>query len=225
MNITKMQNIIQNYDLFIFDLDDTLVKTEDIHYNAWVNTIKHFLNKDFHIDRNTFLSIFHSKIPNSITNYLNKLFNINDCSKIIEFKNNKYFEMINDQKNNIKMIDGVHKFIENIIINNKKFVIVTNGLKCHVNFFSELFPILKNSSKNYYREMFKNKKPDPECFQRVIDDFPNTRKICFEDSITGIHAVTQLPEITVYYVNSSEYFYHDYIVNNYNITHINNFEE
>ena len=92
-------------------------------------------------------------------------------------------------------------------------------------FFSELFPILKKSSKNYSRELFKIKKPNPECYFKVLDDFPNMRKVGFEDSITGIHAITQIPEITTYYINKSNYVHHEYILNNYKVKHINDYKE
>ena len=121
------------------------------------------------------------------------------------------------------MVKGCEKLINKILENNKKFVIVSNTLKEQIDFFSELFPILKNSTKNYYRELLKNKKPNPECYLKVVEDFPNKKFIGFEDSITGVHAITRVPEILTYYVNNDTYFHHKYILENYNITHINDY--
>jgi hypothetical protein len=75
------------------------------------------------------------------------------------------------------MIEGFEDFIKKIIENKKEFIIVTNTLKENIDFFSELFPILKKSSKNYYREMFKNKKPNPECYLNVLKDFSNKKMV------------------------------------------------
>jgi beta-phosphoglucomutase-like phosphatase (HAD superfamily) len=38
-----MNNIFNKFDLFIFDLDDTLIQTEKYHYKAWLKTLKIFL--------------------------------------------------------------------------------------------------------------------------------------------------------------------------------------
>ena len=121
------------------------------------------------------------------------------------------------------MIEGSLNFLNAIINNNKKFVIVSNTLKQNIDFFSELFPILKYSSKNYYREILKNKKPHPECYLKVIDDFPKKKKVCFEDSLVGIHACSQVHEIDMYFINTTNYIYCDYIINNYKINQIENY--
>jgi beta-phosphoglucomutase-like phosphatase (HAD superfamily) len=211
-----MDDIINNYDLFIFDLDDTLVKTETYHYKAWMNILKHELGDEFYIDCDTFIAKFHSSKNNSINDYLNEL-NINDIVGIIDKKKKEYLKLIYDEQSNIKLIDGLSDLIEAILHANKKFVIVSNSPKDNIDFFSELFPILKNSSKNYYREMLINRKPHPECYLKVITDFPNYRYIGFEDSITGIHAMTQVKEIDAVFINHSSYHYYDFIVKNYHL--------
>jgi beta-phosphoglucomutase-like phosphatase (HAD superfamily) len=219
-----MDNIINNYDLFIFDLDDTIVKTEHIHYKSWLLAIENTLGYKYNIEHNTFYSIFHSNNQNSIKDYLKNIHNL-EIEDIIKKKDNIYFALINEYKNDIKMIDGCEDFINQIIENKKQFIIVSNTLKEKILFFSELFPILKKSSKNYSRELFKIKKPNPECYFKVLDDFPNMRKVGFEDSITGIHAITQIPEITTYYINKSDYVHHEYILKNYKVNHINDYKE
>ena len=45
-----MNNIINKYDLFIFDLDNTIINTEQFHYRAWLKTIRDLLkNENFNI--------------------------------------------------------------------------------------------------------------------------------------------------------------------------------
>lgn len=212
-----MGELINKYDLFIFDLDDTLVKTENYHYNAWLRVLKNELGNDFHIDFATFISKFHSINPNSIKFYLQDELKIEDYEIVMQKKNKLYLEIIGLEQKNIKMIDGIDNFLHEIIKSNKKFVIVSNSLKSNIEFFSELFPVLKNSSKNYYRELFKNKKPNPECYLKVVEDFPNCRMVGFEDSITGIHAMTQVQNIDTFFINHLEYYYYNYIIENYKI--------
>jgi len=105
----------------------------------------------------------------------------------------------------------------NIIKNNKKFIIVSNSTKKNVVFFCELFPILNKCSKKYYGEILKCKKPDPKCYVEVIEDFPSNKIIGFEDSITGIHSMSNVKGIDTIFINNNKYFHYNYIIKNYNI--------
>jgi len=211
-----MYNIINNYDLFIFDLDDTLVKTEKLHYRCWKDVLQNKLGKSFDIDYSYFCSKFHSNEKDSIKNYLENELNINNYMELINQKNVMYLELLEQEKENLSLIYGCEELLINIINNNKQFVIVTNSLKNSIDFFSNLFPILKLSSKNYYREMFTNKKPNPECYLKVLDDFYHVENIIgFEDSITGIQAMTSVPKIQTVFINTPDYYHYDYIITNY----------
>jgi HAD superfamily hydrolase (TIGR01509 family) len=216
-------SIIDKYDLFIFDLDDTLIQSEKYHYNAWLITLKKFINDDFTMSENEFFSIFHCITQNKIPIYLQDKLHLDNYAEVIEYKNKTYFEIINREQNNIQMIDGCEEFITQILKQKKQFVIVSNSLKSNIDFFCELFPILNKSSKNYYREILKNKKPHPECYQTVVQDFPNKRLVGFEDSITGIHSITQVPIITTYFINNPNYYHYNFIINNYLVINILNY--
>jgi len=218
-------NIIDKFDLFIFDLDDTIVKTEKYHYDAWLHTLKYFINEDFYIDYNFFCTKFHSMIENSIKIYLIDELKLLNYDEIIEYKNKYYLDLIIENKDKIEQIEGINIFINKIIESNKEFIIVSNSPKSQIELFSNIFPSLKKSVKNYYREILTSKKPNPECYQKVVLDFPNKRLVGFEDSITGIQAITKVPEIVTYFVNNSTYVHYDYIIQNYNINKITSYLE
>jgi beta-phosphoglucomutase-like phosphatase (HAD superfamily) len=220
-----MENIVDKYDIFCFDLDDTIVKTEKYHYQAWLETIQENIYKDFYITFEEYCSIFHSIKENNIQDYLINNLNITNYEDIIKIKNEIYYKIITENKNEFKMIKGCEELINKILKNNKKFIIVSNTLKVQIDFFSEIFPILKYSLKNYYREIIKNKKPNPECYLKVVEDFPNKKIVGFEDSVTGIHAITKVPDIFTYYINSPHYYHNEFILNNYSVIHINNYNE
>jgi len=218
-----MVDLFSKYDLFIFDLDDTLVKTEQYHYDAWIKTLKLTISSEFEMTTEQFFYIFHSIKPNNIQNYLKYDLQICNIDETINLKNKIYYDMINNKKQELTLLEGCEQFIEEILLHNKLFVIVSNSLKQHIDFFSELFPILKKSSKNYYREILVNRKPHPECYLKVVSDFPNMKMVGFEDSITGIHSITSVPEIFTYFINIQNYYHYNYIINNYPILHINNY--
>jgi beta-phosphoglucomutase-like phosphatase (HAD superfamily) len=214
-----MNPIFDKYELFVFDLDDTLVKTEKYHYIAWMHILKQELGNEFSITYEEYILKVHSNAGSPVKDYLHDELHIADYEGIISKKNTYFIELIQKCAEHLRLVDGVTEMITAIIESNKQFVIVSNSVKTCVDYMGVLFPILKLSTKNYYREMLKNKKPHPECYLRVVQDFPNKRMIGFEDSITGIHAITQVNEIDVVFINSESYPYYDYIVKNYNLSY------
>ena len=220
-----MINFVNRYELFIFDLDDTLVKTEIYHYNAWLKTLKYYISNEYHIDHQHFFSIFHSTNADSIVNYITNELNLENFNEICKLKQKYYYELIENNKNSLNLIEGCQELLEEIIIQKKHFVIVSNNLKNNIEFFQDLFPILKKSTKIYYREMMKNKKPHPECYINVTNDFKGKKSVGFEDSITGIHAITQVPEIKAYFINNTSYYYYNFIMENYLVNQIVNYNK
>jgi HAD superfamily hydrolase (TIGR01509 family) len=215
--------IIDKYDLFIFDLDDTIFMTERIHNKAWNITLSHYLKKEYSLDFKEYCNIFHSnKSINFISEYLENDLKLNNQLEIREYKNNIYFDLI--KENNVNLNEGVEEFINLIIKNNKKFVIVTNTGKDNVDIFINKYDFMKKCDKIYTREMFVNKKPHPECYLKICKDYREYKKIGFEDSLTGVHALNQVDEIDGYFVNNKDYYHFEYIINNYkDIKWINNF--
>ena len=221
-----MNNIIKEYDLFIFELDDTIIKTEYYHYSAWLKVLKNKIDSNFSISFEYFCEKFHSKDPDSIKKYIVNKLNLENYDDIVLEKQKIYLSILNENRDNLKLMDGLENFLKLILKYNKEFVIVSNSFKSSIDFFLNHFPLLNKSSKNYYREMFINKKPNPECYLKVLNDFPNTKKIGFEDSITGIEALVKSELITVVFINSPKYIHYNYIINNYhNIITISDYSE
>ena len=170
------------------------------------------------MDYTYFTQKFHSVNCDAFKNYLLNELNIKDYDYIINKKNIYFLNLIKTK--HITLINGTQNLLELIILHNKKFVIVTNGIKDSLDYFLELFPILKKSSYNYSRETFIKKKPDPECYLQVIKDFPNMKMIGFEDSITGIHAMSQVHSIDTVFINNTQYYYYNYIKETYKLKHV-----
>lgn len=205
---------IDNYDIFMFDLDDTLIMTEHLHHKCWVDTIKEFKG-DFNIDFLSYSEIFHTSKENGIQQFLIEL-GIENVEYVTQRKNKRYSKLIKD-KTNTKLKEMVEPFFNQIISNGKDIVIVTNTQIENVRTFLEIYPVLNLASKIYTREMFQKKKPNPECYNLVLTDFPNKRYVGFEDSLTGIHAMSCIPLIDIVFVNSPEYKHYFYIINNYKL--------
>jgi len=224
--LSNIMQYINDYDIFVFDLDDTLVKSEKYHYDAWMLTLKDRLNDiSFNLSFNDFCENFHSTDPNGIQKYIKKTLKILDnvsnkevsdkeVSDIIKQKNETYLNLLKAGK--VEMIDGAELFLNEILNRGKQFVIVSNSPLSNINFFLECFPILKNSSKNYYREILKERKPHPECYQTVVKDFAHlNKKIGFEDSITGIMSLIPVSEIDPVFINNKSYIHYTKVIKTY----------
>lgn len=210
-----MKNLLK-YDLFVFDFDGTIIDTEEIHCKAWENILSKHLNSKIIININDYQKYFHSLIKNYAKHYLNILYNINyeDYDILYNLKQNEYEILIKNE--NIKLINGVEYFLNTLLNNGKKFVIVTNTSKKFIDFYSIKYPILNSALKIYTKELFINKKPNPECYLNVVNEFKNHKIIGFEDSLIGMNALYQVNNITPVLIYDKKYFYKDFIIKEYN---------
>ena len=143
-----------------------------------------------------------------------------DYESIREEKSQVFMNIIQKVKT-LEITEWSLPIIQYCIQTKTPFVIVTNSTQEQLAFYLEKFPILKKCQKYYTRESVIYKKPHPECYEKVLHDFPSaTRPIGFEDSITGIHALCQVPKIQPVFVNNKSYVYYAYIIVNYPVMNI-----
>jgi arabinose-5-phosphate isomerase len=204
------------YDLFIFDFDGTIMDTEEFHKNAWLKAILEITKLD-NIDFNMieYQKYFHNLNGTTSKNYLEIKYNISDYDSIYKRKQYYYEEFIKTEE--INLIHGVENFLNFIINNNKKFIIVTNTSNVFINIFLDKHPILKKTHKIYTKELFINRKPNPECYLKISNniEYIEMKKIGFEDSLCGMHALYQVSTITPVLIYNKDYYYNNVIFNDY----------
>jgi beta-phosphoglucomutase-like phosphatase (HAD superfamily) len=208
-----------NYDLFIFDLDDTILMTEHIHYQVWLSVLKKCVGPDFSMTYNEFCSIFHTSIHGGIERYLNDTLKLNGV-EVMKLKNQLYIEKLINNPEEFRLNEGCEELLKDIVAKGKQFVIVTNTRRMIVDNILEQFPILKLSSRTYCREDMIAPKPSHHCFSKVLEDFQCKRPVIFEDSLTGILAARSSPCKDVIFVNKPSYIHYDMIIKNYNPTYV-----
>ena len=205
-----MNNIL-NYDLFIFDFDGTLLNTEKYHCKAWNNALLKYQsqnknnNQNIQLNIGTYYKYFHSLDPLLSRNFLKIYYDIDDYETLYMKKQDEYEEIIKYE--NIGFVNGADVFLNFLINNNKKFIIVSNTSQKFIEIFKSKYPILNKAIKIYTKECFINKKPNPECYLKINNEYINEKKICFEDSLIGFHALYQVYNITPVFIYNLNYFY------------------
>lgn len=206
---------LNDYDLFVFDFDGTIMDTEKFHYKAWINILQKNVCKNIYFDYNTYIKHFHTIDVSNKKKYLLIKYDIQNYDTLYELKQKEYNKLINE--NEILLVKGFENIINFINEYNKKFVIVTNTSIKNINFFEKKYPIItKNVDKIYTKEHFIRKKPHPECYLKILNDYPNHNIIGFEDSLYGFHCLYQVDKIKPVYIYHDDYYYNTHIIKTYN---------
>ncbi len=186
---------INNYDIFIFDLDGTIIDSEIIHYQAYNNQLNNQLSYQSYCD------IFHT----------NKKEDFIKANNIDIIKKEKDFKEL--YKSNAKLIDGFEVFLNSLINTGKITCIVTNSNKERCEFIKTLHPILNYIDLWITKDDVINVKPNPEGYIKAIQQFANSNElekiIIFEDSYIGLESIINIPYVFKVFMNT----------NNYDITH------
>ncbi len=213
---------LYDFDLYIFDFDGTIMNTEPLHYSSYCEVLYEMLEERNLLHSQNIMDDFtyhqYEKVAHSIDlqelkYYLKYHFKLDNYEEFYQRKQKRYSEKIRE-KDVISFCEGMHSFLSRIIHLQKEFVIVTNSSMKHLQHFLEDFPILQKASKIYTKEIIHHKKPHPEGYLRVLQDFPQEKyphKIGFEDSMRGLHSLLQVKSIIPVFINSSEYAYFDKI--------------
>lgn len=204
---------ILDYDIFIFDFDGTIMDTEKYHHKAWKITLNEYLNSETDYDINLHYKYGHALKKNSHKDWLYYKYGIENYEELYAIKLENYNKLIHENK--IEMISGAEDFLNLILNNNKKFVIVTNTSDKFIEYFKTKFPIIGMADKIFTKECFIKKKPDPECYFRVSEKYKNLKKIGFEDSLLGFDPLYKITDITPVFIDNEEYYYREKIKNDY----------
>jgi HAD superfamily hydrolase (TIGR01509 family) len=176
----ELTNYMEKTHAFFFDLDGTLVISDEIYLDVWKNIVK-----DYHIEMT--MDIFKRYIQGNSDKYVmdTLLSNINiDSKEISRLKDDGFIENISK----IEIIDGTIDFLKRIKEKGHKCCIVTNCNKRVAEKIVDFIGINDYIDFIISADDCVNGKPSPEPYQKAIARYniPNNKCIIFEDSKTGL---------------------------------------
>ena len=166
---------------FIFDLDGTLVDTDDVYTVVWNQIMKKY---NLSIDENFFKFFIQGK--NDVTFLKGIVPNITneEILEISQLKDKLFIKLLAESSKDI-MIPGVKKFIERN--KNRRMCIVTSCNKKSAEFILEKTKLIQYMQFLIAAEDCVLHKPNKEPYQKAIDAFQCGVDSCsiFEDSNSG----------------------------------------
>jgi HAD superfamily hydrolase (TIGR01509 family) len=167
----------------LFDLDGTLVNTDNIYTDVWNYIFKHY-NLGFTINDQFFNHFIKGKADATFLQYLLPNIDTKLLNEISELKDTMFIKLLSDNNNDI-LLPGVKEFFEKN--KNRKIGIVTNcnskSAKYIINYtgLDEYISILITANDCTHH------KPHPEPYLNAISllHIDATKTIIFEDSYSG----------------------------------------
>lgn len=211
---------INDYDVFIFDFDGTIMDTEYLHYKSYLKALQYF-NPKIELDQDNYFRLVHDIDKTKFKNYLEK-HEILDYDKLYQLKGIYYKE--NVIKNYVNYFGNIDNFLPKLKKKGKKMVMVTNSSITSITLFKSIYPILNLFDKIYTKEDFKEKKPNPECYLKVQEIYKDHKMIGFEDSNVGMHALSHAKLIKPIHILSHNYYYNNRIKKEYNVEVITSYD-
>jgi len=185
----ELKNFIDGCFIFLFDLDGTLVNTDDIYVNVWKQIL---LKYNIHLTTEMFFKYIQG---NNDEKVVNTLIPTADLTYISTLKDDLFIQDIDS----IVIIDGVFEFLKSIKKAGYCCSIVTNCnrrvaesiiKKCNLDIYIDYLSIGNEC---------KRSKPYPDPYLETITKYniSNKKVIIFEDSKSGLLSARQTDPLCI----------------------------
>jgi len=175
-----VEDFEKNKIAFLFDLDGTLVLTDDIYFNVWFDILKEYnfnLTKDIfkkYIQGNNDEYVLKSLLPNIPI----------ELKKLSKKKDSGFIENISK----LNVISGAEKFVSSLKKLGHKCCIVTNCNRKVANYIINYIGFNKYIDFIITNDDCVKGKPSPEPYLKALEKYNiiSSKSVVFEDSKTGI---------------------------------------
>lgn len=170
----------------IFDMDGVIVDTEPVHSYAY---FQHFAELKIDVSKDMFTSFMGNSTRNTFQR-LKELFPIDGEVEDLIQRKRTLFNNAFDSKEDLYLIEGVEKLIQNLHGNGMQLILASSASKVTIERVFNRFGLHKYFSHIVSGEDFPNSKPHPEIFEYAasLSIAPKENCIIIEDSNNGIRA-------------------------------------
>lgn len=184
---------IDDYQLYLFDLDGLLVDTEPLHYTAYVKaSVKWDIPWPYTFEQ-------YCKVAHAEQNGIKKAF-LRDFPNLLEAtwnvlateKKKLYMECL--ESSTVALMPGVERFLSSLFDLKKTVCVVTNSPLDQAEKIKKSINILQSIPHWITRDDCHNPKPSPEGYLTAIARYApqkESRIIGFEDTFKGFKALSQ----------------------------------
>ena len=175
-----VEKYISKTNFFLFDLDGTLVITDDIYFEVWEKILQQY---NIFLDKELFKKFIQGNNDKYVLNTLLKNIKIS-LKELSELKDKLFIENISK----LKGIPGLHGLIKQIKLFGHKMCIVTNCNRLVSEEIVKKINITKDIDFIISSNDCENGKPNGEPYEKAIKKYNTDSQKCiiFEDSKTGI---------------------------------------
>lgn len=207
----------------IFDMDGVIVDTEPVHSYAY---FQHFAELNIDVSRDMFTSFMGNSTRNTFQK-LKELFPIDgEVEELIQRKRTLFNDAF-DSKEDLYLIDGVEKLIQDLHSNGMQLILASSAAKVTIDRVFRRFNLHQYFTHIVSGEDFPDSKPHPAIFEYAasLSIAPKENCIVIEDSTNGIRAAKAAGIFCVGY-NSENSKLQDLSLADVTVEHLNelNFE-
>ena len=193
-------NWINNFNLFLFDLDGLLVNTEELHFEAYQLLCRRYgLELSWTFQQYAEIAQISSEyLRDQIFTALPLLKKIQGDWKVLyEVKKKIYLKIIESEK--LMLMPGVKALLTKLADKGLKHAVVTHSSKEQTNLIQSRLPELQSIPTWITREDYTEAKPSPDSYFRAIELLADRddQIIGFEDSFRGIRSLQQTPALPI----------------------------
>lgn len=176
----ELTNYMEKTHAFLFDLDGTLVISDEIYLDVWKNIVKEY---NIEMTMDIFKKYIQGNSDKYVINTLLSNINVN-LNELSRLKDEGFIENISK----IQIIDGSVDFLKQIKAKGHTCCIVTNCNRQVAEKIVGYIGITRYIDFIISADDCVNGKPSPEPYQKAIEQYniPNNKCIIFEDSKTGL---------------------------------------
>jgi len=183
----------------LMDLDGTIVDTERLHFDAYLQAYRELLPNSSCFDFDQFLLETHT---GNWKSYLKSLIHDHD---LFEHVCKRKKEILLSSVPNIRFMPGMEQLLQIILERNLPYAVVTNTCRDTVSWMQTRLPLLQKLQNWVTKNDYSVGKPDPSCYQIALERYSHHAQhiVGFENTVNGYQSLRGVANV-VYIITSHD---------------------